>query len=138
MRFALNSLAVVAPEWLLAHSDAEWIERYGHRIEESRLPKSEGDRLALAEVIGEDGWKVLSAVFDPLTPSWLQEIPAVQVLRQIWVQNYWMEDGLLRWREAESIPPAYSVHQLAVRSRSPSGQKTEYSLDRIGAPCRCR
>jgi hypothetical protein len=37
MRFALNSLAVVAPEWLLSWSDAEWIERYGHRIEESRL-----------------------------------------------------------------------------------------------------
>src|SRR5256885_2563839 len=76
MRFALNSLAVVAPDWLLAHCDAEWIERYGHRIEESRLPKSEGDRHALATLIGEDGWKVLTAVFDPLAPSWLREIPA--------------------------------------------------------------
>ena len=31
MRFALNSLAVVAGEWLLAHSDPEWLDRYGHR-----------------------------------------------------------------------------------------------------------
>src|SRR5438309_1395594 len=54
MRFALNSLAVVAPEWLLQHSDAEWVERYGHRIEESRLPKSQGDRQTLAELIGDD------------------------------------------------------------------------------------
>jgi transposase len=106
MRFALNSLAVVAPDWLLAHGDAEWVERYGHRIEESRLPKSEGDRLTLAELTGEDGWKVLSAVFDPLAPAFLREIPAIQVLRQIWVQNYWMEDGHLRWRAAEHIPPA--------------------------------
>jgi transposase len=106
MRFALNSLAVVAPDWLLAHSEAEWVERYGHRIEESRLPKSEADRLALAELIGEDGWKVLCAVFDPLAPSWLREIPAVQVLRQSWIQNYWMEDEHLRWRNAENIPPA--------------------------------
>lgn len=106
MRFALNSLAVVAPEWLLAHSDAEWVERYGHRIEESRLPKSEGDRLALAELMGEDGWKVLSAAFDPLAPAFLREIPAIQVLRQIWVQNYCMEDGHLRWRAADNIPPA--------------------------------
>src|SRR5579885_104623 len=37
MRFALNSLAVVAPDWLLSWIDAEWVERYGHRIEESRL-----------------------------------------------------------------------------------------------------
>jgi transposase len=46
LRFVPGSLAVVAPDWLLAHSDADWTLRYGHRIEESRLPKSEGDRLA--------------------------------------------------------------------------------------------
>ena len=59
MRFTLNSLAVVAPDWLLEHGDAEWVERYGHRIEESRLPTSEADRRALAEGIGQDGWKLL-------------------------------------------------------------------------------
>lgn len=59
MRFALGSLAVVAPEWLLSHSDAEGVERYGHRIEESRLPKSQAERRALAEVIGEDGRALL-------------------------------------------------------------------------------
>lgn len=31
MRFAPGSLAVVAGEWLLAHSDPEWLDRYGHR-----------------------------------------------------------------------------------------------------------
>src|SRR5256714_7201916 len=106
MRFALNSLAIVAPEWLLQHSDAEWVERYGHRIEESRLPKSKGDRQTLAELIGEDGEKVLTAVFDPLAPAWLREIPAIQILRRIWVQNYRCEDGHRRWREAEDLPPA--------------------------------
>jgi transposase len=40
MRFALNSLAVVAGEWLLAHSDPQWLERYGHRIEASHLPST--------------------------------------------------------------------------------------------------
>jgi transposase len=60
MRFALNSLAIVAPDWLLEQSDTEWVERYGHRIEESRLPTSQADRRALAEVIGEDG----RALFD--------------------------------------------------------------------------
>ncbi len=79
MRFVLNSLAVVAPDWLLEHSDAEWVERYGHRIEESRLPRSQADRQALAEMIGEDGRKVLTAVFDPLAPTWLREIPAAQL-----------------------------------------------------------
>ena len=31
MRFALNSLAVVAGAWLLALSLPEWLDRYGHR-----------------------------------------------------------------------------------------------------------
>ncbi len=109
MRFALNNLAVVVPDWLLCYSDACWVERYGHRIEESRLPKSEGDRLALAEQIGEDGRKLLTAVFDSLAPAWLREIPAIEVLRQIWVQNYFVEvedDGQFRWREAGNLPPA--------------------------------
>lgn len=106
MRFALNSLAVVAPDWLLSEVDAQWVERYGHRIEESRLPKSEGDRLALAKQIGTDGRKLLAAVFDSRTPVWLREIPALQVLRRIWVQNYFVEDEQLRWREGENLPTA--------------------------------
>ncbi len=109
MRFALNSLAVVAPSWLGEHSETEWVERYGHRIEESRLPRSQADRLALAELIGKDGRQVLTAVFNPLAPGWLREIPAIQVLRRIWVQNYLSEDGHLRWREAEDIPPAHGL-----------------------------
>ena len=106
MRFALNSLAVVAPSWLLSQSGDEWRERYGHRIEESRLPKSEAGRQALAEQIGADGRKLLMAVFDPLAPVWLREIEAVEILRQMWVQNYQVSDGQLRWREAEDLPPA--------------------------------
>jgi transposase len=31
MRFALNSLAVIAGDWLLEHSNPEWLDRYGHR-----------------------------------------------------------------------------------------------------------
>jgi transposase len=106
MRFALNSLAVVAPSWLLSQREDEWRERYGHRIEESRLPKSEAGRQALAEQIGADGGKLLTAVFDPLAPVWLREIEAVEILRQMWVQNYQSSDGQLRWREAEKLPPA--------------------------------
>lgn len=40
MRAALNSLAVAAPDWLRAHSDAQWVERYGPRVDDARLPTS--------------------------------------------------------------------------------------------------
>jgi transposase len=35
LRAALNVLAVVAPAWLQAQSQPEWIERYSERIEDS-------------------------------------------------------------------------------------------------------
>ena len=106
MRFALNSLAVVAGEWLLEHSDPAWVERYGHRIEEGRFPRSQAERREVAEMIGQDGWALLTNVLDPLAPPWLREIPAVQILRQIWVQNYSYEEEHLRWREQGDIPLA--------------------------------
>jgi hypothetical protein len=42
MRFALNSLAVGAFDWLLAHSEEEWLYRYGHRTRVS-APACESD-----------------------------------------------------------------------------------------------
>ncbi len=69
MRFALNSLAVVAGDWLLEHSDEAWLHRYGHRVEERRLPQSQASRLAVAETIGQDGWRLLTDLFDEAAPA---------------------------------------------------------------------
>src|SRR5215467_7255921 len=71
MRFALGSLAVVAGQWLLAHSDPEWMDRYGHRIEEARLPRSQQERQAEAFLIGRDGSKLLADLYAADTPAWL-------------------------------------------------------------------
>ena len=54
LRAALNALAVVAPEWLQVWAPAEWYERYGGRVENYHLPKTDQARLALAAVIGAD------------------------------------------------------------------------------------
>jgi transposase len=105
MRFALNSLSIIADDWVLHHSDADWIFRYGHRIEETRFPKVATERIALAEEIGRDGSILLADIFDSHSPAFLREIPAVQILRQIWVQNYYWDEGVLRWRESTDIPP---------------------------------
>ena len=105
MRFALNSLAIEASEWLLAHSDPEWVERYGHRIEASRLPRSQEERQAEALLIGCDGSKLLSDIFAANAPAVLREIPAVQILLRIWLQNYVWVEGQLCWRSNEDLPP---------------------------------
>lgn len=106
MRFALNSLATIAPDWLLSHDDPEWMERYGHRIEEGLLPKEQAERLAFAEAIGRDGAILLRAIWQESAPCFLRELPACQLLRQIWVQNYYWDDGQLHWREADNLPAA--------------------------------
>jgi len=105
MRAALNSLAVVAPDWLRAHSQAEWVERYGPRSEDSRSPLGEAERQAFAEDIGQQGRELLDALFDPTAPQWLRQVPAVEILRQVWVQNYQRIDDVVRWRSSENIPP---------------------------------
>src|SRR3954447_3751832 len=54
LRHALNSLAVVAPEWLRGHSYPEWVERYGRRTDESRFPAAAEERQAYTCRLGED------------------------------------------------------------------------------------
>jgi transposase len=106
MRFALNSLAVIAPDWLVAHCDETWLDRYAHRFEEAHLPKGQTERQAIAEQIGQDGANLLTDLLAPTAPEWLRQVPAVERLRQVWIQNYGYENGQLRWRSNENIPPA--------------------------------
>lgn len=124
LRFALNSLAVVAGDWLLTHVEVEWLSRYGHRIEDARLPSSQAKRQELAETIGRDGARLLDAIFAATAPPLLRTIPAVDILRRIWVQNYWYEYGQLRWRTSEEIPPP------ALYISSPYDQEARYSKKR--------
>ncbi len=108
LRHALEALAVAAPAWLRAQAPAEWYDRYGARIETGRRALSQAERDALAATIGADGLQLLRAIGDPAAPAWLREIPAVQTLRQVWVQNYHAPDDPWagpRLREARDQPP---------------------------------
>lgn len=106
LRAALNSVAQVAPDWLLTQITAECFDRYGPRAEEYRLPKGEAPRKALAETIGADGMQLLTAIYTASAPAELRELPLVDILRQVWVHQYYSIEGQLRWRLAEDLPPA--------------------------------
>jgi transposase len=106
LRHTLNTLAVVAPEWLRAVSPPEWRDRYTRRAEDDRLPTTQTARAALTLTIGNDGRRLLSAVDHPDAPPWLREVPAVTILRRVWIQNYWWDGSQLQWREVDNIPPA--------------------------------
>jgi transposase len=105
LRHALNSLAVVAPDWLRENSRPEWVERYGKRVDDYHLPKNQDERQAYACLIGTDGHLLLDAVYAPETPTWLAHVPAVEILRRVWVQQFYRTDSKIRWRtEPEGIP----------------------------------
>jgi len=99
-------LAVAAPEWLMGQMQADWVDRYEHRVEDYRLPAGKQAREDYAVVVGKDGSSLLSAIYAAEAPGWLREIPAVQTLRRVWVQNFYWEAGELRWRDASNVPAA--------------------------------
>ncbi len=88
LRHTLNVLAVVAPDWLRSQVQRDWLERYGHRAEEYRLPTGEEKRQQLLQQVGQDGWGLLAAIqADPQT-HWMLCIPAVDTLQRVWKQDY--------------------------------------------------
>jgi transposase len=128
LRQALNSLAVVAPAWLqvqLAADWPDWEERYRVHFADFRLPRDAAGRVALAEAIGADGQRLLHAVYAPTAPSWLRDVPAVETLRRVWLQQYHpTAEGPARWRRADDLPPASLLLQ------SPYDPDARYSTKR--------
>jgi hypothetical protein len=105
LRHALNELATAAPQWLRAQTSAEWVERYGLRASDYRLPKGAAKRLLWAQHVGRDGMSLLDAVYSPAAPAALRQLAAVQILRQVWVQNFVVIEGELQWRGNDDTPP---------------------------------
>lgn len=107
MRQALNILAEVAPAWLRLHMVVPaWYQRYGPRFEQSRLPRRKAEQKRLAEQIGQDGAQLLQALTAPEAPPSLRQQPAVEMLRQVWLQQYQQQDGQVLWRSHQDLPPA--------------------------------
>ena len=136
LRQALNELSEFAPEWVQAIARPEWFARYGRRFEQMRLPKEQTERQALLVTIGEDGAFLLEAVQTAAESSTyaaqakqLRELPGVEFLRRMWIQQYWTEvkeDGSahLQVRNDDNQPPG------ALRLHSPYDEEVRYSAKR--------
>ena len=124
MRAALNELATVAPDWLQAAAPAAWYERYGRRIENYRLPKTEAARLALAAEIGADGQQLMTALDAATEQPELAQLPKVQVLRRVWAAQYVADGERLRLGTTAELPP--SAEQVS----SPYDPDARYSNKR--------
>jgi transposase len=113
MRHALNCLAIIAPDWLRQHADLAWVERYGRRVEQYRLPKEDAHRQALATTIGQDGYQLLAACLAPSAPIVVRTAPALEILRRVWIQQYYRCDDpsapIVRWRTTAEQPPSAQI-----------------------------
>lgn len=124
MRQALNDLAEVGADWLRARVPSEWFQRYAARFEQYRLPKSERERQALAMAIGADGYQLLTWGYQSDAAPEVQTHPALEVLRQVWVQQYYLQDDQVHWRGAANLPAAERLIQ------SPYDPAARYSRKR--------
>src|SRR5258706_1097408 len=108
LRAALEALVVAAPHWLGGVIDASWQQVYGARIDNLHLPESQTRRQELMLQYGRDGYYLLDQVHGPSAPVWLAELPAVQALRLIWIQQFYREvtDGRQEARRREKLPDA--------------------------------
>ncbi|MFF8844381.1 transposase [Streptomyces sp. NPDC015127] len=103
LRVALEELVVHGEDWLASLVTANWADRYGRPVRYDRLPRGGDALIAYVLRVGAEGMHILRAVHDADAPTGLRALPAVEVLRQVWVQQYWIdEDGQLRWRGTKS------------------------------------
>ena len=106
VRAALNALAAEAPDWVRILAEPEWYDRYGRRVEDSRLPRSKAKRAAYAVIVGTDGYALLDAVERKDAPPSLASLPAVDALRRVWSRHYERDtDGGVRARELRGRGP---------------------------------
>jgi transposase len=110
MVYVENVLSEVAPEWILAHVPAEWVERYGKRLEEERLPKEEQERRQYANQVGVDGWMLLDALEAVDTPDWMKTLPAITTLRTMWEQKFEAREQGGQWRAELALPAAQLIN----------------------------
>jgi transposase len=135
IRAALEALAAAAPGWLATVIDAGWQEAYGARPGLTRPPASAAARARLAVQYGRDGYRLLEAVHGPAAPGWLRELPAMQALRAIWIQQYYRsidargEKVIRRDAQQQGLPPGRSRIVSAYDTGARHGEKRGYGWD---------
>ena len=158
VRAALEALAAAHPAWLGQRVCVpDFARRYGTPVTSWRPPGSQAARDELAVAYARDGYALLAAVYDAAAPGWLRELPAVDVLRRVLLQNYTRiitADGreVIRRREKEpegdGLPPGHARIASPYDTDARCGAKREqfwlgYKLHITetcddAPPCSCR
>jgi transposase len=124
----LQSLATVVPAWITARAPIEWDECSEMHRKHFLLPNEKSTHEDVADQIGRDVWSLLHGVCEEKTLPWLKEIPAVEVVRRVWLQLCWTQERHSRWRFTDNCSPA------SQRISSPSAQEDWMGLIPICIP----
>ncbi len=134
VRAALEALAAAHPDWLEQRvCVADFARRYGTPMTSWRPPASQARRDELAIAYARDGYALLEAVYDSSAPAWLREIPAVDVLRRVLLQNYTRtitEDGREVIRRREKEPEGDGLPRGHTRIASPYDTDARWGVKR--------
>ena len=134
LRATLEALAVAHPDWLTSVIDPGWQQVYGARIDNLHLPSSQAKRAELMIQYGRDGYHLLDQVYGPAAPEWLRRIPAVDVLRRIWIQQFYRDvdtvTGRSEVRRREATPDGDGLPPGHLKIISPYDLDARYSIKR--------
>ena len=120
LKYALNTLAVFAPTWLEKILTPEFYERYGQKVEHSKRTRTAAEKEAKAIAIGEDGFYLLDTIYAENTSASIRNLKAVEVLRQVWLQQYYAPiEGQVQLRSNKDGPPhakrIFSPYEIEAR-----------------------
>jgi transposase len=134
LRAALEAVSVAHPGWLAGVIDPSWQQVYGARIDTLHLPSSQAKRAELMIQYGRDGYHLLDQVYAPSAPGWLREVPAVEVLRRVWIQQFYRDvetaTGRQEVRRREAAPDGDGVPPGHLKIISPYDLDARYSIKR--------
>jgi transposase len=89
VRAALEALTAARPDWVAERICVpDFARRYGTPLTSWRPPASQARQDELAITYARDGYALLEAVYDKTSPAWLRELPAIDVLRRVLLQDY--------------------------------------------------
>jgi transposase len=140
LRAALEEIAATSPGFVVTLLKEGWDERYGRKVETSRLlGRKNGSAAALADRIGADGVELLAAIDADPTAAWMNGLDHVATLRTVWDQQYdRTRTGAVHLKEAPDLPPAgvrvHSPHDTDARY-STKGKGDADDLEWVGSKC---
>jgi transposase len=131
LRAALEEIAAISPGFLVPLLAPGWDERYGRKVETSRLLGRGGKKTTMAVLagqIGADGQALLAAIDADRTAGWMNDLPRVRIMRMLWDQQFTAgPGGALVLKDAADLPSA------AERIHSPYDPDARYSTKGRGA-----